>query len=112
MTAPPDPRGGGLLLAFYGDDFTGSTDAMEALTLGGLPTVLFLRPPTDDEVGRFAGYRAVGLAGCCATCRSMAAPGADCPPSISQAPGTIAEKYGPHTPGTKTGAAPAATSGA
>ncbi|HET6519293.1 MAG TPA: four-carbon acid sugar kinase family protein [Geminicoccaceae bacterium] len=63
MTAPPDPRGGGLLLAFYGDDFTGSTDAMEALTLSGLPTVLFLRPPSDEELGRFAGYRAVGLAG-------------------------------------------------
>ena len=28
----PDP----LLLSFYGDDLTGSTDAMEALTLGGV----------------------------------------------------------------------------
>ena len=28
-----------LLLAFYGDDFTGSTDAMEALALSGLRTV-------------------------------------------------------------------------
>ena len=33
----------------------------------------------------------------------MAAPAADCPPSFSQAPGTMAEKYGPQTPGTKTG---------
>ena len=30
-----------LQLAFYGDDFTGSTDAMEALALSGLRTVLF-----------------------------------------------------------------------
>ena len=29
-----------LLMAFYGDDFTGSADAMEALTLNGVPTVL------------------------------------------------------------------------
>ena len=37
-----------LLLAFYGDDFTGSTDAMEALALSGLRTVLFLSPPTPE----------------------------------------------------------------
>jgi hypothetical protein len=34
MFGPP-----GLLLTFYGDDFTDSTDAMEALTLAGLRTV-------------------------------------------------------------------------
>src|SRR5690606_33219240 len=33
-----------LLLTFYGDDFTGSADAMEALALGGVPTALFLEP--------------------------------------------------------------------
>lgn len=63
LASPADPRGDGLLLAFYGDDFTGSTDAMEALILNGLPTVLFLRPPTDDELRRFADHRAIGLAG-------------------------------------------------
>ena len=31
-----------LLLAYYGDDFTGSTDALEFLTLAGIKTVLFL----------------------------------------------------------------------
>jgi uncharacterized protein YgbK (DUF1537 family) len=36
----------GLRLAFYGDDFTGSTDALEALTSAGLRSVLFLEPPT------------------------------------------------------------------
>ena len=30
---------------------------------------------------------------------------ADWPPSFSHCPGTIAEKYGPHTPGTKHGSA-------
>jgi hypothetical protein len=36
----------GLLLAYYGDDFTGSTDTMEVMTFNGLPTVLFVEPPT------------------------------------------------------------------
>ena len=30
-----------LLITFYGDDFTGSTDAMECLELNGIPAVLF-----------------------------------------------------------------------
>ena len=33
----------------------------------------------------------------------MAAPATDWPPSLSHACGTIAEKYGPQTPGTNTG---------
>lgn len=53
----------GVLLAFYGDDFTGSTDAMEVMTFAGLPTVLFLEPPSDAELARFAGYRGIGIAG-------------------------------------------------
>lgn len=53
-----------LLLTFYGDDFTGSADAMEALTLGGVRTALFLEPPRPEQLtGRFAGLRAVGIAG-------------------------------------------------
>ncbi|HEX4985398.1 MAG TPA: four-carbon acid sugar kinase family protein [Burkholderiales bacterium] len=57
------------LLAFYGDDFTGSTDAMEALALSGLRTVLFLSPPDARVLGeRFAGVRCVGVAG---TSRAM-----------------------------------------
>lgn len=53
-----------LLLTFYGDDFTGSTDAMEALTLNGVPTVLFLEPPTPDFIQQhFPHVRAVGVAG-------------------------------------------------
>ena len=53
-----------LLLTYYGDDFTGSTDVMESLELGGVPTVLFLEPPQPDQLqGRFAAVRAVGVAG-------------------------------------------------
>lgn len=52
-----------LLLAFYGDDFTGSTDAMEALALSGYRTVLFLEAPTPDMLQRFEGIRCVGVAG-------------------------------------------------
>ncbi len=51
-------------LAFYGDDFTGSTDALEVLTSHQLDSVLFLRLPTSDEIKlareRFA---AIGIAG-------------------------------------------------
>jgi uncharacterized protein YgbK (DUF1537 family) len=58
-----------LLLAFYGDDFTGSTDAMEALALSGLRTVLFLSPPTPDFLQRkFPDLRCMGVAG---TSRAM-----------------------------------------
>jgi uncharacterized protein YgbK (DUF1537 family) len=53
----------GLVMTYYGDDFTGPTDVMESLTTNGLPTVLFLSPPNDDEMARFPGYRAVGVAG-------------------------------------------------
>jgi len=58
-----------LLLAFYGDDFTGSTDAMEALALSGLRTVLFLSPPSPQFLReKFADLRCVGVAG---TSRAM-----------------------------------------
>lgn len=53
----------GLLLAFYGDDFTGSTDAMEALAISGYRTVLFLDPPTPELLKRFDGIRCIGVAG-------------------------------------------------
>lgn len=53
-----------LLLTFYGDDFTGSTDVMESLVLGGVPTVLFLEPPSAEFIARtFPRVRAVGVAG-------------------------------------------------
>lgn len=52
-----------LRLAFYGDDFTGSTDVMETLTRGGAPTVLFLDPPTAAQLRAFPNAEAVGVAG-------------------------------------------------
>lgn len=52
-----------LLLSYYGDDLTGSTDVMEALELGGVPTVLFMRQPDPSLLARFSHCRAVGLAG-------------------------------------------------
>jgi 3-oxoisoapionate kinase len=52
-----------LLMTFYGDDFTGSTDAMECLELNGIPAVLFLALPSEDQLKRFPEARAVGVAG-------------------------------------------------
>lgn len=52
-----------LLLTYYGDDFTGSTDVMEVLTWAGLPTALFTEPPDEGRLARFPGVRAVGIAG-------------------------------------------------
>lgn len=51
------------LLAFYGDDFTGSTDVMEVAASAGLPTVLFLVPPDEAMLAQFSEARVVGLAG-------------------------------------------------
>ncbi|SHH75563.1 four-carbon acid sugar kinase family protein [Desulfofustis glycolicus] len=53
-----------LLLAFYGDDFTGSADAMEALTLSGVSTALFLgRPDPNKLPERLSGIQAIGISG-------------------------------------------------
>ncbi|MFC6446678.1 four-carbon acid sugar kinase family protein [Shinella zoogloeoides] len=51
------------LIGYYGDDFTGSTDVMEALASNGVATVLFLKVPEAALLSRFAGARAFGLAG-------------------------------------------------
>ncbi|MCB2054795.1 MAG: four-carbon acid sugar kinase family protein [Geminicoccaceae bacterium] len=53
----------GTLIAFYGDDFTGSTAVAEVLTFAGLPTVLFLDVPTAEQSARFAGWPGIGIAG-------------------------------------------------
>lgn len=55
-----------LLISFYGDDLTGSTDAMEALSLAGLRTALFLRPATAEQMAALCAkgpLQALGLAG-------------------------------------------------
>ncbi len=51
------------LIAFYGDDFTGSTDALECLAAAGLRAVLFTAVPSASLLARFEGLRAVGIAG-------------------------------------------------
>lgn len=52
-----------LLFAYYGDDVTGSTDALEGLTRNGVRTILFLEPPTPDELDQFDELNAIGVAG-------------------------------------------------
>jgi uncharacterized protein YgbK (DUF1537 family) len=59
-----------LLLAYYGDDFTGSTDALESLASVGARAVLFTSPPTADALSRYGPLEAVGVAG---ATRSLAA---------------------------------------
>lgn len=54
---------GKLLLAYYGDDFTGSTDALEFLSRAGARTVLFIQPPTPEQLARYEGLQAIGVAG-------------------------------------------------
>lgn len=52
-----------LRLAFYGDDFTGSTDALEVLAFGGLRCALFLSVPTPEQMAALGGFDAIGVAG-------------------------------------------------
>lgn len=52
-----------LRLAFYGDDFTGSTDALEVLAFAGLRTALLLKPPTPELLSAFPALDAIGVAG-------------------------------------------------
>lgn len=59
MTCEPGkPR-----ITWYGDDFTGSTDALETLAAAGLNAVLFLDIPSPAELARFPNVQAIGLAG-------------------------------------------------
>jgi uncharacterized protein YgbK (DUF1537 family) len=52
-----------LLLTFYGDDLTGSTDALEQLERFGIHAMLFIKPPTRAQLKRYHGLQAVGVAG-------------------------------------------------
>ncbi|OCX53071.1 serine kinase [Mucilaginibacter sp. PPCGB 2223] len=51
------------LLAYYGDDFTGSTDALEFLNRAGVKTLLFIEPPTQQQIENYPGLQAIGIAG-------------------------------------------------
>ena len=52
-----------LRLAFYGDDFTGSTDALEVLAFAGLRCALFLEVPSASTLREFGPFDAIGVAG-------------------------------------------------
>lgn len=52
-----------ILLAFYGDDFTGSTDALESICRAGAKAVLFLDPPTFEQLAAYPDLDAFGIAG-------------------------------------------------
>ncbi|MGE9313243.1 four-carbon acid sugar kinase family protein [Niabella sp. CJ426] len=50
-------------LAFYGDDFTGSTDALEFTCRAGAKAVLFIDTPDASVLTRFPGINVIGIAG-------------------------------------------------
>lgn len=50
-------------LVFYGDDFTGSTDALEFACRAGAKAVLFIDTPDASAVTRFPGISVIGVAG-------------------------------------------------
>ena len=51
------------LYAYYGDDFTGSTDVLEALSLAGVRSVLFIGIPSQERRQEFGHCQALGIAG-------------------------------------------------
>ncbi len=61
----PDP----LRLAWFGDDFTGSSDTLATLAEAGWRAALFLAPPTAAQRGRVGPLDALGVAG---TARALA----------------------------------------
>ncbi|MGC4102836.1 four-carbon acid sugar kinase family protein [Ferruginibacter sp.] len=52
-----------ILLAFYGDDFTGSTDALEFICRAGAKAILFIEPPTTEQLKKYPDLDAYGVAG-------------------------------------------------
>lgn len=52
-----------ILLAFYGDDFTGSTDALEFICRAGAKAMLFIVPPTTEQLKQYPDLDAYGVAG-------------------------------------------------
>jgi len=52
-----------ILLAFYGDDFTGSTDALEFICRAGAKAILFIEPPTKEQLRKYPELDAYGVAG-------------------------------------------------
>ncbi|ANN79852.1 hypothetical protein BAU07_24490 [Bordetella flabilis] len=59
---------GGIRLAYYGDDFTGSTDTLAAVVAAGWRAVLFLDVPEPQDLAAFGPLDCIGVAG---TARAM-----------------------------------------
>lgn len=57
------PQRAHLRFAFYGDDFTGSTDALEAVTRSGLRSILLLDTPRPEILARYPEVEVIGVAG-------------------------------------------------
>jgi uncharacterized protein YgbK (DUF1537 family) len=53
----------GPLVAYYGDDFTGSAAVMEVMAFAGLDSVMFLDLPTPERLAQFGDRRCIGIAG-------------------------------------------------
>lgn len=51
-----------LLLAWYGDDFTGAAAVLEVLAFAGVQAMLFLDVPTKAQLSRYPGLQAIGIA--------------------------------------------------
>lgn len=75
-----------LLIAFYGDDFTGSTDALESLSLAGIRTILFIDAPTKSQLTNYQGLQAIGVAGMTRSMRPQ-----EMETTLSEAYGRLAE---------------------
>lgn len=52
-----------ILLAFYGDDLTGSTDALEFICRAGAKAVLFMQPPSAEQLKTYPDIQVFGIAG-------------------------------------------------
>ena len=52
----------GLLVAWYGDDFSGAAAVMEVLAFSGVPAMLFLDVPTSSQLANYPDLRAIGVA--------------------------------------------------
>lgn len=52
-------------ICYYGDDFTGSTDVLEALTIGGLRVILFMDIPSlalwEEQFSHYDGFGVAGV---------------------------------------------------
>lgn len=72
-----------LLVAWFADDFTGGAAVMEVLTFAGLPAMLFLEPPTADQLAKFPGLKAIGVASTART-KSPASMDAELPGIFAQ----------------------------